>query len=29
MINDNATSPDLPARLSEFVAPLVAAVKSP
>jgi len=29
MINDNATSPDLPARLSAFVAPLVAAVKNP
>ena len=29
MINDNATIPDLPARLSAFVAPLVAAVKNP
>jgi tryptophan synthase alpha chain len=27
-INENATSPDLPARLGAFVAPLVAAVKS-
>jgi tryptophan synthase alpha chain len=28
-INENATSPDLPTRLGAFVAPLVAAVKSP